>query len=80
MYENHLEKAIDYVREFHSWSEADEAKAFDAIDHLRSSLSLVGKEIYDEIVSLLDEYGVLNQLPDDWWSDITDPEDIFFEL
>lgn len=79
---NHWEKAIDYVREKKTWTDAEEEVALDLIDRMRCPLSMTstGSGICDEIRSLLDEYGEENDLPEDWWVDFGTEEDLFFKL
>ena len=60
----HFEKAIQYVRENRTWSEAEEAVALERINSLRSSIGSASSEIAMSISDLMEEYGAENDLPE----------------
>lgn len=76
----HLEKAIQYVRENKDWSEAEEQVALDQISKMRCPLNMTstGSHICDKIRDLMDEYGEDNDLAEGWWDE--DAEAIFWKL
>lgn len=76
----HFEKAIEYVRENKTWSEAEDQVALENIDKWRCPIDHAYPSISDEIAELMDEYGIDNDLPEDWWRDLGDEDDIFFKL
>ena len=76
----HFEKAIQYVRENRTWSDAEEAAALERINSFRSSISSASSKIAMSISDLMDEYGADNDLPDGWWLDEGDEDDIFMQL
>ena len=76
----HLAKAIEYVRQNRTWDDLDEAVALRRINELRCSLDFADAELSNKIADLLDEYGQENCLPEDWWRDITDTDEVFFEI
>ena len=78
--EKHFEKALQYVRENHRWSEACEAYALEIINVYRCPIDSASDEIASEICDLMDEYGKDNDLPEDWWREFGDEDDIFFKL
>ena len=75
----HFKKVIEYVRENKTWSEAEEQVALERIDRWRCPLDHAYPSISDEISELMCEYGVENDLPEDWCEDF-DAEDIFWKL
>lgn len=75
--EEHLKKAIQYVRENKTWTEAQETRALEVIDHYRCNIQQADSGISDEIRTLMDEYGEENNLPEDWWREFGDEDNIF---
>ena len=75
-----FEKAVQYVRYNHQWSEAQEAVALERINHNRCSIEHTDSGIADEIVDLMEEYGADNDLPEGWWMDEGDVDNIFMNL
>lgn len=78
--ERHFEQALEYVRKNHTWSEAEEAVALERIDHLRCGLQYVDSSISEEIHDLMEEYGEEHDLPEEWWYEIGDEDDVFMKL
>jgi len=78
--EEHYKKAIEYVRDNHEWSEACEEYAWECIDKMRCPITMVSDEISNEIRELMDEYGQNNDLPEDWWMELGDEDDVFSNL
>ncbi len=79
-FEEEIEKAIQYVRDNHKWSEAHEKYVLEQMDENGCSLMLASDEIYDEITALMCEYGEDKGWNEDWWEEEYDAEDIFFKL
>lgn len=77
---HHLDKAIQYVRDEHTWSEAREALALETIELYRCDIDFADKGIADEINDLMEEYGEDNELSEGWWMEYGDIDDIFFKL
>ena len=77
---NHIENAIQYVKDNHSWSEAQDAIALERINHYRCGIDFADKGIATEITELMEEYGQNNGLPEGWWESETSLDDIFFNL
>ena len=79
---NDWEKAIQYVRENKTWTDAEEEVALDMMDRMRCPLNMTstGTGICDKIRDLLNEYGEENNLAEDWWLDFGTEEDLFFKL
>lgn len=75
-----FEKAIQYVRENKSWSEAQDARALEIINQFRCGISQADDCISDEIHDLMEEYSQDNDLPEGWWYEFGDEDDIFFAL
>lgn len=73
-------EGINYVRENKTWSEAEEQVALEKIDRFRCPLSHAYPSIAEEIRDLMDEFGEENDLPEDWWLDYGDEDEIFFKL
>ena len=75
-----LEKAIQYVRENKTWSDAEEIVALETIDHMRCSLDYASPSICDEIHDLMEEWSEDNEMPEGWWYEEADEHDVFFML
>ena len=54
--DKHFEKAIQYVRDNHRWSDAREALALEQIDYYRCDINFADHLIADEIHDLMEEY------------------------
>ena len=82
MYEEHLKKAIEYVKEhIHKRVKDYEfERAYDIMDECRCPLDHASDTIVDAIRDLMDDYTLDEDLPEDWWYEYTDIEDIFWEL
>jgi hypothetical protein len=76
----HYEKAIEYVRENKSWSETCEQYALEIIGQFRYPIEQASDEIDSEITELMNDYGRMNNLPEDWWYEFGDTDDVFFKL
>lgn len=70
----HLEKALDYVRNEVDITEVNNAicKAME----VRMPVSLYATALADDIADLLEEYGQDNDLPEGWWLEYGDIDDI----
>lgn len=74
----HLKKAIAYVRE-----NVDREEVIHAIfrmDKWRCPLSMASDYLHMRISDLMDEYAQDNNLPDGWWHEEMDVDDIVFEI
>lgn len=76
----HFERAIQYVREHKSWSEAEDAAALERINNLRCDINFASPTITNQIALLMDEYGENNDLPDGWWTEFGYEDEIFMNL
>jgi len=76
----HYEKAIEYVRENKSWSEACEQYALEIIGENRCPIEQASDEIDCAIVDLMNEYGEENNLPENWWWEFGNTDDVFFKI
>ena len=61
---NEFEKALQYVRD--NWDEEEDF--FPSIEHIT------------EVSDLMEEYGADNDLPEGWWYEYGEPEDILARL
>ena len=77
---NHYKKAIKYVRENRTWSDAQEQVALEKINLYRCDISFACPEIADEINDFMEEYGQDNDLNEGWWLEYGNVDDIFFAL
>lgn len=77
-----LKEAIQFVRDHRTWSDETESRALQAVDHMRCPLRITydGGLIVDEIHDLMEEYSLENGLPEGWWFEQMDEEQIFWEL
>ena len=78
--EKHFEKAIQYVKENHKWSDAKDALALETINAYRCDINFADHAITEEIHDLMEEYGQDNDLPEGWWYEQGDEDDIFFSI
>lgn len=78
--DKHFEKAIQYVKDNHRWSDAREALALEQIDYYRCDINFADHLIADEIHDLMEEYGQDNDLPEGWWYEQGNEDDVFFSL
>lgn len=76
----HYEKALQYVRENQPWTASEEDAALDIINRYRCNIEQASPSIADEICDLMEEYGEENDLPEGWWYDYGDIDDVFFKL
>ena len=77
---HHLDLAIQYVRDNADWSKACEEYALENIGERRCSIEQASDEISNKIRDLMDEYGEAHNLPEDWWHEYCNVDDIFFKL
>lgn len=68
--------AIRYVRNNKTWSDEEESAALTRIDEERCSLLHASYHIADEIHELLEQFTEENDLPEGWWYDWFDEDDI----
>ena len=77
-----LKEAIQFIRDHRTWSDETESRALQDVDHMRCPLRITydGGLIVDEIHDLMEEYSMENGLPEGWWFEQMDEEQIFWEL
>ena len=75
-----FEKAVQYVRNNKRWSDAEEAVALEEINQYRCGISFANPEISDEIHDLMEEFSADEDLPEGWWYNEGDEDDIFMML
>ena len=76
-----IEKAIQYVRENKTWTDAEEKVVLDNIDKCRCPLSMAYPNIHYEISELMEEFWEDNELEGEWYEFVDDDTDsIFIEL
>lgn len=70
----HIEKALDYVRNEVDITEVNNAvcKALE----MRMPVSVYAPALADDIADLMEEYGQDNDLPEGWWLEYGDIDDI----
>lgn len=78
--EEHIENAIQYVRDNKTWSDAEEELALEKINHLRCNINVASDKIACEIADLMNDYGWNNNLPENYWWQYANVDDIFFKL
>lgn len=76
------DEAIAYINNNKTWSQEEEQIAMNEMAGgfpLRRTST--GGNIINRISQVLDEFGTINNLPDDWWRDFADSEeDVFWDL
>ena len=75
-----FEKALQYVRDNKDWSDAEEQVALERMDQYRCPLDFTGMGIAEKIYDLMEEYGEDNDLPEGWWLEFGDEDEIFWKL
>jgi hypothetical protein len=76
----HVERALQYVRDNRTWSDAEEQVALERIDYMRCGVAFASPEIAQQIRELMDDYGQGEDLPENWWEDFGDEDNIFLKL
>ena len=75
-----FEQAIQYVRENKTWNDGEDFAALETIDNYKCDIGQANRKIADEIIDLMEEFGENNGLPEGWWYEYGDEDDVFFEL
>ena len=75
-----LEEAIQYVRDNATWTEAEFEAARDKVERYRCGIAHADSYISDAIYDLMEEFGEDNDLPEGWFLDVADEDDIFRQL
>lgn len=78
--EKHFKNALQYVRDNKKWSDYREEEALCYINETRCGINIADHDICEEIADLMEEYGEENDLPEGWWLEYGDEEDIFMKL
>ena len=71
-----IEKAIRYVRDNKTWSDAADAVALEQLGKRLPLPERIGNAIHD----LMEEWSADNDMPEGWWYNEMDETDIFYEL
>lgn len=71
-----IEKAIQYVRDNKTWSDAAEAVALEELGNRMPLPERIENAIHD----LMEEWSADNDMPEGWWYNEMDETDIFYEL
>ena len=75
-----IEKAIQYVRENKTWTEAEERVALDKINKIRCNINQASDKIACEIHDLMEEWSADNGMPENWWWEYESEDSIFWKL
>lgn len=75
---NDFQKAIQYVKE--NVDRIDIEHALHHMDKYRCPLRMVDESLSMKIYDLMEEYGADYDLPEGWWLDECDEEDIIYKL
>lgn len=75
-----FKKAVAYVKENRKFDDVDVDYACKYMELYRCPLSMVSTRIADEIHDLMEEFSDNNDLPEGWWYNIGDEEDVFYEV
>lgn len=75
-----IEEAIQYVRDNKTWSDAEEEVAMEHMNHWRTDLANASSHIAEAIYDLMEEWSEENDMPENWWLELMDEDDIFWEL
>lgn len=75
-----IEKAIQYVRDNKTWSDAEDDVALQYMGEQGCGLQFAFEKIYNQIYDLMEEYSADNDLPEGWWLYEKDVDEIFLDL
>ena len=75
-----IKKAIQYIRDNKTWSDAEEEVAYEIMNRTRCSLEHASDKIYCGIQDLMEEFGEEQGYPEGWWYYDTDEYEIFLAL
>lgn len=75
-----IDQAIQYVRENKTWTISEEIAALECIDDMRCSIDQASPKICEAIHDLMEEWSADNDMPEGWWYNECDEDDIFFNL
>lgn len=81
--EKYYKEAIAYINENKTWTAEEEQVALEEIAKKSCPLrrTSTGDDIIKCIGELLDEFGTINNLPNDWWREFADSEEeVYWEL
>lgn len=73
-----IKEAIQYVRQHVDMEEV--RCSIKQIEQKQEPLRTANSHLHFLIYNLLEEFGEDNDLPDDWWADEKEIDDILFEL
>lgn len=74
----HIDKAVQYVQENVDYKELE--SAVKQMAERREPLYSVNPKLCDSIYDLMEEYGADNNLPEGWWLNDMDEEDVLFRI
>ena len=74
---NHFEKAVAYVREHVDMADVAQAKVKMGE---KNPLFRINHTLCDDIYDLMEEYGADHDLPEGWWLDEADEEEVLLRL
>lgn len=75
-----IKNAIQFVRENCTFGEDDVNHVLYLMDIERRPLRQINEGIAEEINELMNEYGKENELPEFWWTEHLDEDEIFLAL
>ena len=75
-----FEKAIKYVRKNATWTDAELQAARDKTYRYHYGIQQADPSIADDICDLMEEYGEDHDLPEGWWLEYGDEDDVFNKL
>ena len=73
-----FEKAIKYVSENIDMVDVDYAAY--KMGRYRCPLTMINPSLADSITEYMDEWGEEHELPEDWWIEMGDVDDILYKL
>ena len=77
---DHFKNAVEYVNEYRTFDEVEINYAVRHIEMEKAPLYTICPSVYDEINDLMEEYSAENDLPEGWWFEYGDAEDVFDKL
>lgn len=73
-----FQKALQYVKD--NVEQIRIENAMYLIDRGHFPLRIADNELYEEMYDLMEEYGAENDLPEGWWLDECDEDDLIFKV
>ena len=75
---NDFQKALQYVKD--NVEQIDVEHALHYMDRYRAPLRMIDETLSMKMCDLMEEYGADNYLPEGWWLDECDEDDLIYKV